>query len=130
VSELGGPEMPAIGFALGLSRLCLAMEAEGLSDICEKSPDLYIAPLGEKASLKCFAISESLRRNDIECETDITGRSVKAQLKYADKRGFENVLVVGDTEIENGKAEIKNLRTGDKETVLLTADAIKAFIKK
>ena len=77
------------------------------------SPVLYIAPMGEKAAVYALAAVEKLRAKGIYAECDIASRSLKAQMKYADKIGAEYVLVVGDNELESGKALLKNMR--DKE---------------
>ena len=122
IAELGGPELPAIGFALGISRLIMAMEADGArvpeSGVCS----LYIAPLGEDAVNAAAILCEKLRSRGIACETDVTGRSAKAQLKYADKNGHTYVAVIGTDELEKGECELKNLRTGEKRVVGTDAD--------
>lgn len=130
ISELGGPEMPAIGFALGLSRLVLALKAEENGDANEDAPELYVAPMGSEAAAKAFGLCEELRSRGVKCETDVSGRSVKAQMKYADKKNFTYVCVLGSDELANDKCEIKNLRNGEKAAVRVNADEFIGIIRK
>ena len=130
ISELGGPETPAIGFALGISRLVLALKAENGGDDEAEERGLYIAPMGSEASSKAFVLCEELRKSLVSCETDISGRSVKAQMKYADKKGFTYVCVIGSDELANNKCEIKNMRNGEKTVTEISSDAFLNIIKK
>ena len=117
VEQLDGPKLCGIGFGMGLTRLALALKTlagEGKTTLpVNASPVLYIAPMGEKAAVYALAVVEKLRAKGIYAECDIASRSLKAQMKYADKIGAEYVLVVGDNELESGKALLKNMR--DKE---------------
>ena len=117
VEQLDGPKLCGIGFGMGLTRLALALKTlagEGKTTLpVNASPVLYIAPMGEKAAVYALAAVEKLRAKGIYAECDIASRSLKAQMKYADKIGAEYVLVVGDNELESGKALLKNMR--DKE---------------
>ncbi|MBE6632029.1 MAG: histidine--tRNA ligase [Ruminococcaceae bacterium] len=112
VKELGGPAMPAIGFALGITRLILTMKEAGIKIKADNSPALYIAPLGETAAVKASLIAEELRRAGIAAECDIVGRSLKAQMKYSDKIGAKNTLIIGDSEAESGKAQLRRMCDG------------------
>ncbi|MDD4124865.1 MAG: histidine--tRNA ligase, partial [Eubacteriales bacterium] len=129
IAELGGPELPAIGFALGMSRLLLAIEADKASIYSPDKPLLYIAPVGNSASGQAFLLCEKLRKAGIPCETDLTGRSVKAQMKYADKNGFGYVCVIGDDELAAGNVEIKNLLTGEKQNVPIAPEEFIKILK-
>ena len=129
IAELGGPELPAIGFALGLSRLIMAREAENARETEKRADSLYIAPLGEEAAFKATVLCEKLRSEGIACETDVTGRSAKAQLKYADKSGHTFVAVIGTDELEKGVCELKNLRTGEKSEINISSASFAAAIK-
>lgn len=124
ISQLGGPELPAIGFAAGISRLILAMEADNGEIRKSEKPVLYIAPLGDKAAGFAFRLCEELREKGLSCETDLTGRSVKAQMKYADKGGYDFVCVIGENELISGKARLKNLKTGEERNISLSTDEI------
>jgi len=109
MEQLGGPSLPGIGFASGLSRLILAMRESGVVLEEDDKPKLYIAPMGETAMKKALVITEKLRNIGIYAECDNVGRSLKAQMKYADKIGAEYTLIIGDSEIESGKAQLKRM---------------------
>lgn len=117
VEQLDGPSLSGIGFGMGLTRLVLALKAleeKGVVSLPEvEKPVLYIAPMGEKAAVYALKTVESLRSLGIYAECDIASRSLKAQMKYADKIGAKYVLVVGDNELDTGKAELKNMRDRD-----------------
>lgn len=112
VEQLGGPSMPGIGFGLGIERLILLMEKEGVQFPSEDSCDIYIASIGEKAEIEAFSICQRLRGEGFFAECDKLGRSIKAQMKYADKISARLSMVLGDNELENGRAKVKNMRTG------------------
>lgn len=130
IAELGGPELPAIGFGMGISRLIMAMESDGNAKAEDVAPDIYIAPMGSDCTSEAFVLCEELRRKGLSCETDITGRSVKAQMKYADKKGFTFVTVLGSDEIQNNTCEVKNLRNGEKQQSPISAEDIFRIIKE
>ena len=106
-SELGGPDTPAVGFAMGISRLILAMEESGIAAEEAEKPVLYIAPMGQTAQIKALAICAELRDRGVYAECDIVGRSLKAQMKYADKIGAEYTLIIGDSELESGRGQLR-----------------------
>ncbi|MGN0660176.1 MAG: histidine--tRNA ligase [Oscillospiraceae bacterium] len=114
IEELGGPKTSGLGFGLGISRLILLMEAQGLDFMPQRKCDIYVAPIGDSASKKAVAIVNLLRREGFFAETDLVGRSVKAQMKYADKIGAAFTLVLGDNEIESGDCVLKNMRSGEQ----------------
>lgn len=115
IEEVGGKSTPAIGFGMGFERLILLLEAQGINLGERKVPLIYIASAGE--SEFAFNLVQNLRNNDISADTDIVGRSLKAQMKYADKTGYIYVAVLGETEKTNGSFEVKNLKTGDNEII-------------
>ncbi len=119
VESLGGPALSGIGFGMGITRLILALKAQELDKIELKAPKLYVASLGEKAALYALGIVERLRRQGEIAECDIVGRSLKAQMKYANKLGAEYTLIIGDSEIEAGKAQLRNMQTGEQKEVSL-----------
>ena len=80
---------------------------------------LYIAALGENASIKATEICASLREMGYSAETDIVGRSLKAQMKYANKINAKNTLIIGDGELENGMAQLRNMENGEQTEVSL-----------
>ena len=124
VAELGGPELDAVGFGMGITRLIAALENSGASVPGNALPDIYIAPLGDSAKSKAFALTQQLRNLGAYAETDICGRSLKAQMKYADKIGAKHTLVIGDNELEIDKAPLKNMSDGTAVTVKLDAEEI------
>ncbi len=113
VEELGGPSLPGIGFAMGLTRVMLALKACGKMPEISTAPALYIASMGDGARLKSFEISLALKKFGINAAFDQVGRSLKAQMKYADKIGARYSLVLGDSELEAGVAVLKNMSNGE-----------------
>ncbi len=129
VSSVGGPQLPGIGFAMGITRLLLAMQEEGIESEKSKAPLLYIAPMGENASLRAAAIVKLLRDRGECAEFDIVGRSLKAQMKYADKIGAAYTLILGDSELESGHAKLKNMKDSSQADVdLQNTDALLAAL--
>ncbi len=120
MKEIGGPQMPGIGFAMGITRLILAMEAYGAVPASEHAPLLYIAPMGAAAQCKAAGIVAKLRREGVYAEYDLVARSLKAQMKYADKINAKYTLIIGDNEIENGKAILKNMQESSQVEVDFT----------
>lgn len=119
VKEMGGPDMPSLGFAMGLERLLLLMDAKKI-EIPEPEPcDLYIAGLGDKAQLLAFKLVRDVRSASLYAQSDVAGRGLKAQMKYADKIGAQFSLVLGDSEVESGKAVIKNMKNGEQHPIEL-----------
>ena len=121
VKELGGTDTPAVGFAAGEERLLsLISEDDELKDF---NTDLYIVAMGEKETIKALILAEKLR-GYIAVETDICQRSFNAQLKYANKIGVDNLLVIGEDELKTNTAKIKNMETGKEYNVELDVDSI------
>ena len=119
VAELGGKPTPALGFAMGLERILLVMRAAGIEIPAPKSCQLYIAPMGEAASVKAVELAAKIRAEGFFADTDTMGRSLKAQMKYADKIGAEYVLVLGENEIAEGRAKLKKMASGEQTEVSL-----------
>ncbi len=113
IEELGGPHVPSLGFGLGTGRLLMLLEAQGIELPKPSGCDIYIAPMGENASYEAAAIVADLRAGGISAQTDVVGRSLKAQMKFADKIGAKYTMVLGDDEIASGKAKIKNMDSGE-----------------
>ena len=127
VQEFGGQPTPAVGFATGVERLMEMYNANN-PDSEERKVDLYILSLGDEESKKGFEISEKLRSQNYKIERDIFERSFKAQMKYADKIGAKNLLVIGEEELKSNKAKIKNMATGEEKEVSLEAEEIKKLL--
>ena len=119
VESLGGPKLSGIGFGMGITRVILALKEAGLADIAPARPLLYISALGERAQIKGLAIAERLRRQGKICECDIVGRSLKAQMKYANKIGAAYTLIIGDSEIDAGRAQLRNMENGEQTEIEL-----------
>ena len=119
VESLGGPALSGIGFGMGITRVILAMREQGLDKVEARKPKLYIAALGDRAVVKALEITERMRRAGEYAECDIVGRSLKAQMKYANKIGAEYTLIIGDSEIDAGKAQLKNMADGAQTEVEL-----------
>ena len=126
VEQLGGPALCGIGFGMGLTRLALALKVlaeKGKVTLPEiNAPRLYIAPMGEKAAVYALKTVKLLRDKGIYAECDIASRSLKAQMKYADKIGACYCMVVGDNELEAGKAELKNMSDKDDRCEIVLDD--------
>ncbi len=127
MEELGGPKMAGIGFGMGITRLILAMKQDGIEVPALAVPELYIAAMGQNAAVKASVITSELRTAGINADSDIMGRSLKAQMKYADKIGAKYVCILGDSEIESGKAVLKEMATSEQTEVEL--DKIAEFIR-
>ncbi len=119
IEELGGQHTPSLGYAIGIERLLLLLESQGVKIPDAPTCDLYIAGLGEAAQLKSFGLVKQIRASTLSAECDIVGRSLKAQMKYADKIGAKFSIVIGDSELESDKAQLKNMRTGEKIEISL-----------
>lgn len=120
VEELGGAHTPALGFAMGLERLRLLMENQNLPFPEKEKCSLYICSMGENACLKAAEIVSGLRREGFEAEFDVVGRSLKAQMKYANKIGAKFTVVIGDSELEQGVVTIKNMADGSTQQAKLS----------
>ncbi len=121
VKEIDGKaNVCGLGFASGMERLVSTMEREGLSFGEEPRPKAFIAAIGEKGAAEARRIVYSLRKNGVFAEFDIMGRSLKAQMKYADKIGAVYTAVLGDNEVDNGKTVLKNMTTGEQSEITLT----------
>lgn len=119
VEEIGGNHTPALGFGMGLERLMLIMEKQGLPYPEPEKCDIYIASMGNAALERAAKITASLRSDGMHAEFDVVGRSVKAQMKYANKLGAKFTMVLGDSELENNAAKIKNMATGEETEMQL-----------
>jgi histidyl-tRNA synthetase len=110
VAELGGPEVPGIGFAFGVERMVLAAEAAGTATTPPAAPDFFIAPLGAAAANAALALARRLRGVPRVVELGASDRKLKAQLKLADRAGARWVILLGDDELRRGRAGVRDLR--------------------
>ena len=130
ISELGGAAQPGLGFGMGIERLLMVMEEQGArfpeAPVC----DLYLVSMGQAAAQRCFALATHLRDGGVAVECDIVGRSLKAQMKYADKLGARYTVVIGDNELETGLVQLKDMQTGETEEVDLEDGLYNALLQK
>ena len=117
VSEIGGPQMPGVGFGMGLERLLLVLESIGKLPENDETPDIFIANIGDSADVFVQKFIYDLRKNGILAERDYLSRSVKAQMKYANKLQAKFSAVIGDDDISKNTAIIKNMTTGESQEV-------------
>ena len=130
VEELGGKPTEGIGFAVGIERLVMIMKAQGLADGDSVTPDIFVAAIGDTADTAAQKLVYDLRLFGIKAERDLCNRSVKAQMKYANKLGAKFSVVLGDDEITNNHAEIKNMETGEIISSCVNAEEISELIRK
>ncbi len=128
VEELGGKPTEGIGFATGLERLVLIIKNQGVEVEGEVAPEVFLGAIGDEAVKKAQKTVYDLRLKGVRAEMDLCGRSVKAQMKFANKLGAKYSAVIGDDEIANNKINLKNMESGDQSEITLSADAIQSYI--
>ncbi|RLB33997.1 MAG: histidine--tRNA ligase [Deltaproteobacteria bacterium] len=117
VEQIGGPDLPGIGFAIGMERvMALLMERQGRK---AARPDLFVAALGSQAEKMSFTWAQELRKRGFWIEQEYAPKSLKAQMKRADRLGCKRVLIVGEREIETGMAIIRDMETKEQKEVSL-----------
>lgn len=119
IEELGGQHTPSLGFAMGLERLQLVMEAQGCEFPEPSRPDLFIVAMGDKATLKAVEIATDMRDEGYSVVYDLNGRSLRAQMKYADKINAKYNVVIGDNEVDTKSAVLKDMATGEQSEISL-----------
>ena len=112
MEQMGGPSMAGIGFAMGIERLLMVMAAEGIELPSGQACDFYAASIGDKGKRLAFHLANLLRQEGFAADSDLVGRSLKAQMKYADKIGARFSSVLGDDEADTGSFNIKNMADG------------------
>lgn len=122
VEQLGGKPLPALGFAMGLERLLMVLEAQGIEIPEPKVCDLYIGSMGEQANIKACELTTILRTEGFYIECDLMDRSVKAQMKYANKLGAHYAVVLGENELLTGTATLKDMRGGESREILFETE--------
>ena len=122
VSEIGGPDTPAIGFSLGTERVLLAAERDSQpeSETLLDHTLVYLAWIGEKAGEAAFLLANALRRA-VRVELELESRSIKAQFRQAGKLGAGYVLVLGENELVEGRVQIKDMTTGEQQQLPLSS---------
>ncbi|MBC2581138.1 histidine--tRNA ligase [Clostridium sp. DJ247] len=119
IEELGGPDIPAFGFAVGIERLLMTLETEGIEIPDLSYIDLYVGAMGAAAKIETFKLINSLRKIGIKCDCDHMNRSVKASMKYANKIGARFTVILGENELQSGIAKIKRMSDGEQFEVSL-----------
>jgi histidyl-tRNA synthetase len=119
IEQIGGKSIPAIGFAGGFERLLIALEQEGISLGARSTPAVYLICLGDKARTGIMPYLNALRQKGMFVDYDPDKSSLKAQFKAADTSGARFALIVGDTELEAGQINLKNLQSGEQVTLPL-----------
>ncbi len=118
--NLGGKPTPAVGFAAGMERLILVMEAEKLNFAGELPLDIYFVALGAQALAYAVPYLHALRKNGLTCEMDYLNRSMKAQMRDANRQYARFTIILGDEEIKKNECVIKNMANGEQKNVLLS----------
>lgn len=123
IEEMGGQPLPGVGFALGLERLLMELQAQGCLGPQTQPVQLFVATLDEAAQRMAAKLVHQARQRGISAQTELTGRSLKAQMKYANRLGAEQVLVLGETELKSGQGALKRMQTGESVQVVWQSDA-------
>jgi len=125
--QMGGPPTPALGFAMGLERLLMLMEAQGCAFPALPACDCYIGSIGEEQSVTALKLASTLRAEGFQVLVDTVGRSVKAQMKYANKVGARFSCMIGEEELRQGKVTLKHMDSGEGDELGLSAAAFTRF---
>ena len=129
VEQLGGPKTAGIGFGCGLERLIMTAKAAGHQFPEPFSVDVALVSADEEGARHCRKLAFQLRQVGVSCEIDLCNRGVKAQMKHADRIMAKHTIVIGSTELENGEANIKIMKTGENVPVKLDAESIAKVVK-
>ncbi len=127
---LGGPSVPAIGFGMGIERLLSVLEGEGIEIPKPDGPDIFVASIGDKGADAARGLVFALCDLGVAAQYDINGRSLKAQMKLSDKLGAVNTLVLGDDEVEAGRALLRNMATKEETPVDIDPARLAAALGK
>ncbi len=120
IKEIDGKQdIPAVGFGMGIERILYFLEKEGIEQEKAPHPALYVGIMGDKVKAEAFKIVTNLRNNGIIVETDYLDRSVKAQMKYANKLGADYLIIIGENEAETGRVMLKDMKQGNETEVKL-----------
>ena len=129
VETLGGPKVPAVGFAIGMDRIMILLKE--LKEIkIDNNLDVYFTVISKEGFKKVFPLINQLREKGIKSEIDLSGRSFNAQFKYANKLNAKFNIIVGEDELKNNKCVIKNMNTSTQEELNLDSNDIIKYIKK
>jgi len=127
ITEVGGPDTPGVGFGMGLERLVILLQNQNLIPESTSAPQIFIGHADPQGFAKAQELTYVLRKARIHAESDLLNRSVKAQMKYADKIKAQYTTILGESELAQNEAKLKNMQTGEQTMVSL--DKLEAFIK-
>ena len=120
MAELGGQDLPGIGFGLGVDRTLLACQAEEIELAPERALDAYVVPVGVRGPAAAAAeLATALRRSGVRTDLAYGDRSLKSAMKSADRSGAPYVVVLGERDLEAGVAQLKDMKTGEQDAVPL-----------
>ncbi|MDO7788721.1 histidine--tRNA ligase [Desulforamulus aquiferis] len=119
IEACGGPAIPGVGFALGLERILLTAERQGIDFPFSRGPEVFVATAGTGVEIQSFKLIQELRQRSVPAEKDYLGRSLKAQMKYAAKLGARWVVILGEEEYAKGLAAVRDMKLGDQQEVAL-----------
>lgn len=117
VEEVGGPPIPGVGFGLGIERLLMLMEANGIEIPQPNQLEVFIAVMGDKAKAFGLNLLHELRMNGVKAEMDTLSRNIKGQFKYADRLGAKYTVVIGENELEEGAVSVKEMATSEQRLI-------------
>jgi len=117
--EIGSKDIPGIGFALGIERLLLTLDKQDIDIPIDKSIDIYLTTIGLKAKNASFELLEKFRKKGIKAEIDYQDRSVGGQMKSADRMNATYTVIIGENELESGKATVRNMKNGEEQEIKL-----------
>ena len=117
--SIGGPPLPGIGWALGVERTLLALEAEGVPPPASGQVEVFLVPLGQEAKDRAVALAGALRRSRVAADLAYGDRGMKGAMKAADRSGARYAVVLGDRDLADGVGQVKDLRTGEQDAVPL-----------
>jgi len=121
LKAIGGPDLPGIGFAVGMERTLLAMEAAGVAPPAAAKPDVFVATAGSVPGREALKMVMELRRFGIAADKDYLDRGLKAQVRLADRKGVKLLVILGDEELAAGQAVVRDMQNGSQETVPVAA---------
>lgn len=117
--QLGGPNTPGIGFGMGLERLLLALESEGIELPVERTLDVFVVAIGEEVQAEAVKLVQQMRVEGLHVDKDYQGRKIKAQFKAADRHQARYVVILGEEELENKVVKVKTMETGEEIEVAI-----------
>ena len=119
ISQVGGPQTPGVGFGMGIERLVILLKNQNAAIETATNPEIFIGSMGEEATAKAHELVYNLRKVGIRAESDLLNRSIKAQMKYAGKINARFTMILGENELSENAATMKNMETGETTKVAL-----------